>query len=140
MVIIAGYEKEMTEFLKTNEGLESRFIWRYKIDPYTPEELACIFLKMCDEQGWFIEYDRGVLIQWFSKNKANFKSYGRDVEKLMTQVKIKHSRRLFNQQGKTAAVKKRLSIEDMDEGYEVFLKQRHLPTNEPSLALQSMYI
>lgn len=144
MVILAGYEKEMTDFLKTNEGLESRFIWRYKIEPYTPEELACIFLKMCDEQGWFVEFDRGVLNKWFSTYKAEFKSYGRDVEKLLTQVKIKHSRRLFNQQGQNdtinPAIKKRLSIQDMDEGYRVFLKQRHLPNNGPSLALQSMYI
>ena len=140
MVIIAGYEKEMTEFLKTNEGLESRFIWRYKIEPYTPEELACIFLKMCDDQGWFVDYDRCVLNKWFSTNKEEFKSYGRDVEKLMTQVKIKHSRRLFNHQDSTDVVKKRLSIKDMDEGYSVFLKQKNTPTNEKSFALQSMYI
>ena len=140
MVILAGYEKEMTEFLKTNEGLESRFIWRYKIEPYTHEELACIFLKMCDDQGWSVDFDRPTLNQWFEKHKEKFKSYGRDVEKCLTQIKIKHSRRLFNQQGlDTHAVKKRLSIQDMNEGYAVFLKQRH-SSNEPSLALQSMYI
>lgn len=146
MVILAGYEKEMTEFLKTNEGLESRFIWRYKIEPYTHEELACIFLKMCDEQGWFVDFDRDVLNRWFLKNKEEFKSYGRDVEKLLTQVKIKHGRRLFNCSCSTAedppvsANKKRITVQDMDNGFAVFLKQRHLPKNELSQALQSMYI
>lgn len=140
MVILAGYEKEMSEFLKMNEGLESRFIWRYKIEPYTPEELSCIFLKMCDEQGWTVEYDREVLNRWFSQRKTDFKSFGRDVEKLLTQVKIKHSRRLFNQQGVSDAIKKRISIDDMNQGHANFLKQRDIEKIEQSLALQSMYI
>ena len=140
MVILAGYEKEMTDFLKSNDGLESRFIWRYKIEPYTHEELACIFLKMCDDQGWTVDYERHTLNQWFKSNQTQFKSYGRDVEKFLTQVKIKHSRRLFQQGVSTAAVKKRLSIQDMNDGYAVFLKQRVSSTNETSMALESMYI
>ena len=40
MVIIAGYEKELNEiFFTSNPGLESRFIWRFKITPYTAKEL-----------------------------------------------------------------------------------------------------
>jgi len=140
MVIIAGYEAEMTEFLKTNEGLESRFIWRYRIEPYNSEEMACIFLKMCDEQGWYVDYNRGFLNEWFEKNRGNFKSYGRDVEKLLTQVKIKHSRRIFNEPESNNAVKKRITIQDMEEGYTMFLKHGYLTTNKSSFALQSMYI
>ena len=36
MVIIAGYEDEINNLLtNTNKGLDSRFIWRFKIQEYT---------------------------------------------------------------------------------------------------------
>lgn len=140
MVILAGYEKEMTEFLKSNEGLESRFIWRYKIEPYTHEELACIFLKMCDDQGWTVDYDRATLNRWFGTNRLHFKSYGRDVEKLLTQVKIKHGRRLFGG-ANTQMVKKCISMEDMDDGLTEFIRQRVQSSSlEKNAVLHSMYV
>ena len=44
MVIIAGYEDELNNTLfKANQGLKSRFIWRFTIDTYTPKELMQIF-------------------------------------------------------------------------------------------------
>ena len=46
MVIIAGYEKELNEcFFSYNEGLDSRFIWRFKVDDYVAEDLRDIFIK-----------------------------------------------------------------------------------------------
>ncbi len=40
MVIIAGYEKELNDcFFSLNEGLNSRFTWRFKLDAYKPCEL-----------------------------------------------------------------------------------------------------
>jgi hypothetical protein len=46
MVIMCGYEEEIkTCFFKANDGLESRFIWRFKIEKYTANELMRIFIK-----------------------------------------------------------------------------------------------
>ena len=46
MVIIAGYEKELEEnFFSVNQGLNSRFIWRYNIEKYSAKELMEIFIK-----------------------------------------------------------------------------------------------
>jgi len=39
VVILAGYEKEMEEFLKTNPGLDSRFPHRIHFPDYSPREL-----------------------------------------------------------------------------------------------------
>ena len=40
MVIIAGYENELKEcFFNYNQGLDSRFTWRFKTDEYKGEEL-----------------------------------------------------------------------------------------------------
>jgi hypothetical protein len=46
MVIIAGYESELKEcFFAYNQGLESRFTWRFKTGQYNGKELYDIFMK-----------------------------------------------------------------------------------------------
>ena len=53
MVIIAGYEEELERcFFNYNSGLQSRFIWRYKIDKYSSEELMQIFFKKVGDANW----------------------------------------------------------------------------------------
>ncbi|GGS67261.1 hypothetical protein GCM10010156_27750 [Planobispora rosea] len=42
IVILAGYEKEMTSFLASNPGLSSRFATRVRFPGYTPDELVQI--------------------------------------------------------------------------------------------------
>lgn len=46
VVIVAGYQEEMTQFLDTNPGLSSRFNYRLHIPDYTPFELVEIFHGM----------------------------------------------------------------------------------------------
>jgi SpoVK/Ycf46/Vps4 family AAA+-type ATPase len=43
VVIAAGYQTEMNNFLSANDGLKSRFDRYLHIDDYTPEELLLIF-------------------------------------------------------------------------------------------------
>jgi len=42
IIILAGYEKEMSAFLASNPGLSSRFATRVRFPTYTPEELLAI--------------------------------------------------------------------------------------------------
>jgi hypothetical protein len=52
MVIVAGYENEMNQsFFKANKGLESRFIWRFKINDYNSKELLQIYKNCCFENS-----------------------------------------------------------------------------------------
>ena len=46
MVIIAGYEEQLDEcFFAFNQGLNSRFTWRFHTDKYSPYELKEILIK-----------------------------------------------------------------------------------------------
>ena len=122
MVIIAGYEKELEEtFFRVNRGLESRFIWRFKMEPYNAMEMMKIFKKKVLEQEWEFENQDDIKEKWFGEKKELFKNFGRDIELLFTYSKIAHSRRIY---GKEKELRKKLSIEDMNAGYETFLKNR----------------
>ena len=119
MVIIAGYETDLNEcFFKYNQGLNSRFTWRLKIDNYNAADLHNIFIKKINDSGWSID-NSIVNVKWFEKNKGLFKFYGRDIETLFAKTKITHSRRVFCLD---ESAKKRLTIVDIDKGLEIFLK------------------
>lgn len=121
MVIIAGYEKEMNNtFFKANQGLKSRFIWRFSIDPYTPLELMKILDIKVKEQGW--EFMEDVLNEkWFIKQKEYLKNYGRDIELLFTYMKISHGRRIY---GKNKELRKKLSMDDLNSGFKTLLENK----------------
>ena len=118
MVIIAGYEEELKKcFFSFNQGLDSRFTWRFKTDDYNPDELMKIFEKKVLEAKWSV--NKGDLTeQWFVDNADYFKYYGRDIETLFAKVKIAHSRRVFcaKPEDKTVITKK-----DFDNGLKLYL-------------------
>jgi SpoVK/Ycf46/Vps4 family AAA+-type ATPase len=121
MVIIAGYETDLNEcFFKYNQGLSSRFTWRFKIDEYNAAELYNIFIKKINDSGWIIDNSNiNVNVKWFEKNKGLFKFYGRDIETLFAKTKIAHSRRVFCLDVK---LKKILTMADIDKGLEIYVK------------------
>ncbi|WP_131763030.1 AAA family ATPase, partial [Actinomadura fibrosa] len=55
VVIVAGYEKEMEDFLRTNPGLASRFPRVLRFPDYTDEELVAIFAAMAADAGFTVE-------------------------------------------------------------------------------------
>ena len=118
MVIIAGYENELnTTFFRANPGLSSRFIWRFSMQPYTIKELIKIFNKMVLDQEWTLDKDFVLTEKWFNEKKDNFSSYGRDIEALITYIKIAHGRRIY---GNVNAVKKSINMDDLNSGYKQF--------------------
>lgn len=142
MVIIAGYEDELNEtFFKVNKGLESRFIWRFKMDPYSSVELKHIFIKKIYENGWFLESKEGLESKgsienaWFEKRIKSFKHYGRDMDSLFTYTKVSHGRRIY---GKPHDVRKKISLDDLDKGYELFMKNKIV--KEKDNFIQYMYV
>jgi SpoVK/Ycf46/Vps4 family AAA+-type ATPase len=124
MVIIAGYEDELNEtFFRVNKGLQSRFIWRFTMDEYSSNELMKIFKKKVMDQEWLFEKEDDVKEKWFQERKDQFKSFGRDMELLFTYTKIAHGRRIY---GKEKDLRKRISLEDINKAYDVFLKNKNL--------------
>jgi SpoVK/Ycf46/Vps4 family AAA+-type ATPase len=120
MVIVAGYEKELKEsFFSFNQGLDSRFTWRFKTDDYTAEDLYNIFLKKVNDIGWELDTDSKITVDWFKKNKDYFKFYGRDIETVLAKTKIAHSKRVFC---RPESEKKKITLKDLDKGFEIYLK------------------
>ena len=94
MVIIAGYEDELKNcFFAYNQGLDSRFTWRFSTDDYKFNELFLIFKKKVKDIGWKLH--NKVTDNWFEDKMDYFKFYGRDIETLLAKVKIAHGRRGF---------------------------------------------
>jgi hypothetical protein len=136
MVIIAGYEEELENtFFAVNQGMKSRFIWRFKIDDYKPSELRQILVKMVNDTDWKFSNDNVLTDQWFEKNKDDFKHYGRDMELLFTYTRIVHSRRVY---GKPIEERKRLSLEDFTKGLELMQSNKKKKTR--NTILDTIYI
>jgi len=120
MVIIAGYEKELNDcFFNYNEGLNSRFTWRFKLDSYKSDEMKMIFLKKVAENGWKIKENENIPDEWFQKNNDYFTFYGRDMETLFAKTKIAHSRRVFCLPEKD---KTQITMKDLEKGFELYLQ------------------
>ncbi|MDJ0651166.1 MAG: AAA family ATPase [Xenococcaceae cyanobacterium MO_188.B19] len=52
VVIVAGYPDEMSRFIESNPGLQSRFTRYFSFEDYQPEELLAIFEKICDSNHY----------------------------------------------------------------------------------------
>lgn len=122
MVIIAGYEQELKEcFFNYNQGLESRFPWKFKTDSYDGKELYEIFKRKVESIGWVL--DESVKSEWFDKRKENFTFFGRDMETLLFKVKIAHSRRIFCKENEDCCIRKTIVLGDLEKGYEQFINR-----------------
>jgi len=120
MVIIAGYEKELKDcFFNYNQGLDSRFTWRFKTDEYNHEDLYNIFIKKVKDIGWELEENSEITSEWFKKNKDYFKFFGRDIETILAKTKIAHSKRIFC---RPANEKKKINLKDLNKGLEIYIK------------------
>jgi len=132
MVIIAGYEKELNDcFFSYNEGLSSRFTWRYKIENYDSSELRKIFEKIVKDNGWTFKFDRdAVKDEWFKERQQYFKYFGRDIEVFFTKTKIAHARRVFYLPVKD---RRTLIMDDLDAGFELFTANDEIKSRGHSL-------
>jgi SpoVK/Ycf46/Vps4 family AAA+-type ATPase len=151
MVIIAGYETELKEcFFNYNQGLDSRFPWRFKTDEYGAAELLAIFSKKVRDIGWSCHC---MTPEWFEKNKIYFKYFGRDIEILLSKIKIAHGRRVFCQPdtgsgsgttGTTGTKKTVITAQDFEKGFQMFLKNDEVAKrkndSEKNYALTAMYV
>jgi SpoVK/Ycf46/Vps4 family AAA+-type ATPase len=100
LVIIAGYKDSLDScFFAYNEGLRRRFPFIYTINKYSSEELGEILKKMIGEMGdgWIFNNDvnKDFLNKFFEKNNKMFPNSAGDIETLVFNIKIEHSKRVF---------------------------------------------
>ncbi|MUG94546.1 AAA family ATPase [Scytonema sp. UIC 10036] len=67
VVIVAGYNDEMSRFMDANPGLKSRFNKYFYFDDYKPNELLTIFEKICDRNHFLLsEKSKDTLLNKFT--------------------------------------------------------------------------
>jgi SpoVK/Ycf46/Vps4 family AAA+-type ATPase len=139
MVIIAGYEHELKEcFFNYNQGLESRFTWRFNINEYKADDLYKIFVKKVNDIEWTISENSGINVDWFKKNIDYFKFFGRDIETLLAKTKVVHSKRVFC---KSENEKKKITLADLNKGFELYIKNENVKNRKENNYFQkSIYI
>ncbi len=98
VVIAAGYQKEMQQFLHANPGIESRIDKQLHIDDYTPEELTEIFKIFVKNKNYFLTpVAENLLIKEINilyENRSNNFGNGREMRRLFEETERKFSRRI----------------------------------------------
>jgi hypothetical protein len=66
-VIVAGYTKEMVDFLDANSGLASRFAKTLEFQNYSPDELVLIVERIASTDDYLLEPGLAdALLEWFA--------------------------------------------------------------------------
>ncbi|MGQ9571377.1 MAG: AAA family ATPase, partial [Thermodesulfovibrionales bacterium] len=97
VVIVAGYPKEMDNFLNANPGLKSRFNTYFHLNDYTADELLGIFKIMAKSKKYKIEDKaekrlRKIFSTMYERRDKNFAN-GREVRNLFDEcIKMQSSR------------------------------------------------
>lgn len=126
MVIIAGYKNELNEcFFRYNQGLDSRFPWRFKTDDYNYSELYKIFVKKVTDIKWSLH--KSIEESCFKNKMVYFKYFGRDIETLLAKIKIAHSKRVFCNPNEE---KRLIIISDLEKGLILYLNNEEVKNRE----------
>jgi SpoVK/Ycf46/Vps4 family AAA+-type ATPase len=123
VIIAAGYDREMRDFLNANPGLRSRFTNIIGFPDYTAEECAVIFLRMLQAQKFRIADDaQARLSKIFGdlKAAANW-SNGRDVRTLLEFVSRAQARRLSSD---SSADQYMITLDDIEQARREFLQNK----------------
>ncbi|MBR2745250.1 MAG: AAA family ATPase [Erysipelotrichaceae bacterium] len=94
-VILAGYTKDMQEFLDSNPGLRSRLSTVIEFEDYSIDELVEIFRLDMKKRGYTLDVDEDLLKEIITK-KARDKDFGnaRGVRNICDEVISRHNENL----------------------------------------------
>ena len=98
VVIVAGYNELMAEFIKTNPGLQSRFSKFILFPDYTADELMSIFLTFLEKNNYTLEKNAYPILSCYFQRMYDDRSYtfgnARDVRNLFEKVVEKQAGRI----------------------------------------------
>lgn len=100
IVILAGYNERMQQFLELNEGLKSRIPYWVEFPDYNAQELTDIFKSMAAERGFDIADDALQEAEYCFDQARTLDNFGngRYVRNFLDEVIQKQSVRLFTTQ------------------------------------------
>lgn len=98
VVIVAGYEDLMEDFLSSNPGLESRFNRCFVFEDYTSDELYAIFQSQCEKNMYVLDkgaeaFAEKYFVTMYENRDDNFGN-GRDVRNFFENAIAAHSDRV----------------------------------------------
>lgn len=91
--MLAGYKDKIEDVLSYNEGLSSRFPFRFDLEPYNYKELFDILKTIVTNNGWQIDEE---CLSVIKEHYSLFKSYGRDMQILFQLSKMVISREIWS--------------------------------------------
>ncbi|MDO4466613.1 MAG: AAA family ATPase [Bacillota bacterium] len=102
IVILAGYKKEMNDFLESNSGLKSRFPNIIDFKDYTAEELVQISCSIAKSKDYYISEEcKQPLFEYYEKiqnDKNKMSGNGRLARNKVEEAILKQSSRLIHEE------------------------------------------
>ena len=101
MVILAGYEREMDEFLRKNSGLSSRIRNKITFPDYAVSDMVQIFKKFCAEHNMYLEEGTDDFLYQLLDMKSKTPDFGnaRGVRNLFDEVQESQNDRIMSEIG-----------------------------------------
>lgn len=122
IVIFAGYENEMKNFIKYNPGLESRIGYNIKFDDYSIEELVKIYEQLLEKNNFIITDEALEKVKQIIEKSSKIKNFGnaRYVNKMYQDILISHAKNCETEIDKKALMT--ITKEDINED-ELLIKE-----------------
>ena len=134
-VIVAGYPKEMKNFLNSNPGLKSRFKLYFEFDDYLPQELSEIADYACTEKEVILTPDSKARLDEYILNayRTRDRTFGnaRFVYDLIEKSKISLGLRVMGHENPRELDKENLSLIELHDVEKVQPKERRELPNIP---------
>ena len=83
MLIVAGYSREMDQFLDTNQGLKSRLSTELIFEDYTPDEMYSILTGMLKSRGARLDEGAEAAVKSGGKDFGNARGVRNVVDKVL---------------------------------------------------------
>jgi len=122
VVIFAGYDREMEEFMKSNSGLASRIGYTFHFDDYTPEQLTEIYRLKAAKRGLELSAEAEAAVLALMKSFREYPGLGngRFAERVFQYTEVNFAKRIVSMPG--GAVSKVIEAEDIPTVSEVIEK------------------
>ena len=122
VVIVAGYDDLMEDFIHSNPGLESRFNRYFVFEDYNGEELNAIFESLCRKSMYEPDEEAVAFAKEYFKNMYEFRDEnfgnGRDVRNFFESAIAAHSDRVSQMEAPTREDLMTLLKEDLEKASE----------------------
>ena len=116
VIIVAGYDGLMDDFIHSNPGLESRFNRFLHFDDYTLDEMVAIFKMRCDSSKYVLgEGAEDAVRALIEQENRNARAFGnaRGVRNLFEDVLVRQANRLAAADNITAELLMEIRKEDV---------------------------